>query len=126
MSAIIPVSFPDSTVADLEYLHDTELLSWSQIAALPEYTPIPRGTLCSIYNGYPIPEKWRETLGLPPIKKVKACPCGQVHVSTRCPNAPRSERRKQYRPRIHPTADEWTQIKALSADEKLRRLLLDD
>ena len=65
----------------------------------------------------------RTALGLPPLKRIPACPCGQVHVSTRCPNAPRPARRKQYRPRIHPTATEWAKIKALSAEEKLRRLL---
>ena len=31
--------------------------------------------------------------------------------------------RTRYRPRIHPTADEWAQIKTLSPEEKLARLL---
>ena len=122
MRARIPVSFSDSIALDLKHLHDTVGLKWREIATMPEYKPIPPGTLCAIANGYPIPKRWRVRLGLPPIKQVKACPCGEVHTSKSCPNEPRRYT-KQHRPRIHPTDEEWEYIKSLSADEKLRRLL---
>ena len=42
----------------------------------------------------------RAALGLTPLKHIPACACGEVHTSKRCPNAPRPERRKRYRPDV--------------------------
>lgn len=57
---------------ELKTLHDTYGLSWRQIAALPSYGTIPPGTLCSIANGKPIPNKHRPAVGLPKLVRVRA------------------------------------------------------
>ncbi|MHC4635707.1 MAG: hypothetical protein ACYSYU_10950 [Planctomycetota bacterium] len=50
----------------LRVLHDSDGLSWPQIAARSEYLPIPLGTLYGIYCGKKIPKKWHEKLNYPP------------------------------------------------------------
>ena len=41
-----------------------KLRNYRDVAELPEYSGIPPGTLCSIVNGDPVPDKWRKKLGL--------------------------------------------------------------
>jgi hypothetical protein len=80
-----PFRNSEAIVGRLEVLHDTVGLSWPKIATETEFLPIPAGTLCSIYHGYPIPMKWRVHLGLPAKKVVIACrTCGEAHVTKRC------------------------------------------
>jgi len=63
---------PDIVSNEIIVLHDTQGLSYRQIAALPAWDGIPAGTLWAIAHGYPIPNCHRETLGLPPLVKVPA------------------------------------------------------
>ncbi|KKK73260.1 hypothetical protein LCGC14_2895620 [marine sediment metagenome] len=71
----------------LKELHDTVGLSWPRIAANNGFSPIPAGTLCSIYHGMPVPLKWRKRLGMSEKKKVSGClTCGKVHTTKRCTN----------------------------------------
>jgi len=82
----MPVTICDSIKARLKYLHDTHGNTFRDIAKNPEFSPIPAGTLCAIYNGAEVPEKWRERLGLPPLALAPVCPKhGVVHTSKRCP-----------------------------------------
>lgn len=75
----------DIVRSELTELHDTQMLSWREIADLPRYRPIPPGTLNSIYLGYPIPYKWYSKLGLHRPVKTEPCPtCGEVHKKKRC------------------------------------------
>ena len=53
-------------------LHDTTGLSFREIARKTEFSGMPAGTICAIYHGAPIPNKWREPLGLAPLVKVPA------------------------------------------------------
>ena len=80
----------------LKVLHDTVGLSWPRIAANNGFTPIPAGTLCSIYHGAPVPLKWRTQLGMSEKKKISGClSCGEVHTTKRCTSnnhSPRSPR----------------------------------
>ena len=55
---------PDTLRSELEHLHDTLDMSWRQIAALAQYSPIPAGTLCSIAKGAKIPRKWLQRLNV--------------------------------------------------------------
>lgn len=56
--------FSDSVTASdilrglLTRARDTSVLSWRQIALLEEFSPLPPGTLCSIYKGAEIPRCW--------------------------------------------------------------------
>jgi hypothetical protein len=50
----------------LRALHDSQGLSWPKIAARGEYSPIPMGTLYTIYRGGAIPKRWHEKLRYPP------------------------------------------------------------
>ena len=68
----IGVRNSDTVSNEIRILHDTHGLSWRQIAALPGYSGVPPGTLCSIYHGTPIPNKHRPTVGLPLLVKVRA------------------------------------------------------
>jgi hypothetical protein len=71
---------PDTVRERLRELHNTLSLSFRKIAALPEFTPIPFGTLSAIYNGYPIPKKWYARLEMQLIIPIQACPRhGVVH-----------------------------------------------
>jgi hypothetical protein len=49
----------------LKKLHDQDGLSWRTIAGLRKYKGIPAGTLCSIYNGDPVPDVHKQRLGIP-------------------------------------------------------------
>jgi hypothetical protein len=49
----------------LKKLHDQDGLSWRKIAKLRKYQGIPAGTLCSIYNGDPVPDVHKRRLGIP-------------------------------------------------------------
>lgn len=61
----LPVRTSDIVQERLKVLHDTHGLSWRKIAALDEFAPIPAGTLCAVYNGEPVPHRWRARLGIP-------------------------------------------------------------
>jgi hypothetical protein len=75
--------------------HDTVGLSWPKISANTEFSPVPAGTLCSIYHGYPVPLKWRKHLGMSEKIKVSGClHCGKVHTTKRCTSG-------NHRPRPH-------------------------
>jgi hypothetical protein len=49
---------------DLKRLHTVDGLSWDEIAALPQYSGIPPGTLCGIVTQGYIPPKWGRKLGI--------------------------------------------------------------
>ena len=68
----MPVRFSDTTSKAIMLLHDTYGLSFREIASVSPYDTIPAGTLWAIANGYPIPNKHRKALGLPPLVKVRA------------------------------------------------------
>ena len=68
----IPVRNPDMIRNEIIRLHDIHGLSYREISELIPFWTIPAGTLCAIANGYPIPNKHRTTLGLPPLVKVPA------------------------------------------------------
>ena len=79
---------------ELKVLHDTVRLSWPGIAANNEFSPIPAGTLCSIYHGAPVPLRWRKKLGMSEKKKISGClHCGVVHTTKRCTSTNRSNPR---------------------------------
>lgn len=48
----------------LKHLRTAKDMKWREIAALPEYSGIPRGTLCSIVTQGYIPPKWYRKLGI--------------------------------------------------------------
>ena len=76
----MPVTICDTIARRLKELHDTQLLSWQEIADRDDYRGIPRGTLCSIAHGKPVPKKWRKQLGLPELAPAPVCvSCGSVH-----------------------------------------------
>lgn len=80
----------------LHAIKDTSGLSFRQMAALPEFEPIPPGTLCAIYKGREVPRKWRRRLGLVDLLPAPACPkCGAVHVAKVC-TAGRAVRRRRF------------------------------
>jgi hypothetical protein len=55
-------------------------LTWRGLAALPQFSPIPHGTLWAIYHGYPVPKKWRKRLGVVEPVEIEPCPhCGEIH-----------------------------------------------
>lgn len=100
----MPVTTSDTVQGRLKYLHDTCALSWSKIAALDEFSPIPRGTLCSIAKTGNVPHCWKRHFGIPAQSNVvvvegvvpagsqaisaQQCPCGQYFIS----NHPRRKR----------------------------------
>lgn len=57
--------------------------SWAKIALMGEWSPIPGGTLSSISTGYPVPDKWRPRLDLPPKSKVIVV-LGEVPSGSQC------------------------------------------
>ena len=76
----------DTIQEALNRLHDTDGLSWREIARLDAFAEIgvPAGTLCSIAAGEPIPHKWRAAFGLPELAPAPVCKCGEVHTTKRC------------------------------------------
>ena len=66
----IYVRNPDAVSAWIKYLHSTSDMTFRQIHEKPYFSNIPPGTLCAIANGYPVPNKHRENMGLPLIVKV--------------------------------------------------------
>lgn len=103
MTTRIVVTNCDTIANELNLLRGTSGLSWSQIAKLPRFEGIPRGTLCRIAKGGYEPQKteMRQRLGLPPISSVtpvegeipggslsigaRQCECGRWFIS----NSPR-------------------------------------
>lgn len=97
MAENYPVRTSDSIRDLLKELHNTNGLTFREIALTGDFLSIPPGTLCAITKGYPIPHKWRERLGLLPeanivviYGKVPAgaqaiqadqCACGQWFIS---------------------------------------------
>lgn len=65
----INVRRSDTIKNELKSLHDTDRLSWRQIALIPRFQPIPPGTLCAIAKGYPIPKKWHRYFGIRVTRK---------------------------------------------------------
>jgi hypothetical protein len=90
-----PFRNSEAVIERLRELHGIQGLSWPKIAARAEYLPIPAGTLCSIYHGYPIPKKWRKDLGLPKLITRSAChSCGEDHTTKRCKSSNHKKRNR--------------------------------
>ena len=68
----MPVRNPDAVLAWIRWLKSCRGMTYRQISEKPYFCTIPAGTICAIANGYPIPNKHRATLGLPPLVKVPA------------------------------------------------------
>lgn len=58
----------DTIQDELRRLHTVDRMTWREIAALPQYSGIPPGTLCGIVTQGYIPPKWHHQLGLPTTK----------------------------------------------------------
>ena len=70
----------DTMQALLIELHDTSMLSWRKIAELPDFAPLPPGTLCRWANTGYLPPKWYGRFGFDLIIPMPACPVhGVVH-----------------------------------------------
>ena len=70
-------------------------LTWRKISALPQYSPIPAGTLCRWYHTGYLPLKWYYRLGIPEPVTVRPCPqCGEIHNMLKTCKA---DRRKRHR-----------------------------
>ena len=69
----------DSVRADLIADFDTVDLIWSEFALLEPYSPIPAGTLCTIYNGGPIPKKWHKHLNMVRYPRSARRPTLEIH-----------------------------------------------
>jgi len=64
----------------LQELHDSGGLSWRKIAALPEFSPLPPGTLCSWAKTGHLPRKWYHRFGLVAYVPAPLCAVhGVVH-----------------------------------------------
>lgn len=80
----------DTPLERLKSLRDTSLLSFRQIADLPEFTGIPPGTLCAIYKGKSVPKRWRARFGMPDaalvvvVGEAEIPPGTQVATASRC------------------------------------------
>lgn len=48
----------------LKFWHDDQGKAWREIEAIPEFKGVPAGSLCSTYNGDPVPKVHRRRLGL--------------------------------------------------------------
>lgn len=72
---------PDIVRLELQELKRVSGKGWREIAALPQYSPIPFGTLSAIAKGYPIPKRWHKHFGIVDLVPVPACPiCGMAHI----------------------------------------------
>lgn len=65
----------------LQELHGSAGLSWRKIAALPEFAPLPPGTLCSWAKTGKLPRRWYARFGL--VAYVPAPLCA-VHGIVHC------------------------------------------
>lgn len=71
---------PDIVRLELQELKRVSGKGWREIAALPQYSPVPFGTLSAIANGYPIPKRWHKHFGIVDPVLVDPCPlCGLAH-----------------------------------------------
>lgn len=66
----MPVRSPDIIREQILELHGTRGLSYRAIARNGHFGNVPAGTLCAIANGYPIPKRWHEDLGLEIVANV--------------------------------------------------------
>ena len=84
----------DSIKERLTVLHRANGLTFREIAALPEFTPVPAGTLCTIFKGGEVPKKWRTRFGMTEFLPAPACAkCGKVHTTARCTEGKQPRRR---------------------------------
>lgn len=118
------VRIPDITRERLDAIYSF-VGTWRCVSATPsQFANIPPGTLCSVYNGSPVPKRWRRQFGMPPLVQVEACEeCGKLHAVDWCvskfgePKKPRvnsKPRRKNLmwykRPENYPGAERWESI----------------
>lgn len=70
----------DTIRGRLKELNGSGGLSWRKIAALPDFVPVPAGTLCRYAKTGYLPPKWRVRFGLIAYVPTLACPVhGVVH-----------------------------------------------
>ena len=82
----ILVRASDIVQGELQRVRSVTGRTWRAIAEMPEYTPIPAGTLATIAKTGYIPPKWYHHLGLPPkaILTEPCLKCGEVHTVPWC------------------------------------------
>ena len=94
------LSLTDKLVTELNRLHDSAGKTWDQIAALPEYHPIPKATLNAIAREeIAVPPRWYSVLGWPHTVEVPYCfKCGFAHEHdcSKYVLKPRTRKKKTY------------------------------
>ena len=80
---------PDGVRRWIRVLNTQSGMTFRRMHGKPYFSTIPPGTLCAIANGYPIPNKHRPVLGLPPIVKV---PANMVRKNRPATGKPRNRR----------------------------------
>jgi len=68
----IAVRNPDTVSAWIRRMNTVHGITFRQIKQKPYFRHLPVGTICAVMHGAPVPNKYREAMGLPLIVKVPA------------------------------------------------------
>ena len=131
----ILVRASDIVQDELQRVRSVTGRTWRAIAEMPEYSPIPAGTLATIAKTGYIPPKWYHHLGLPPkaILTEPCLKCGEVHTVPWCTKEAgikpvktngRSQPHRTPPVRVGECSnEEWSAIRTLTPAERKKRLL---
>ena len=89
------ITTPDIVQGELYTRKRVSGLTWAEMAALPEYSPIPQGTLCAIANGADIPKKWYRKLGIT-LPRSRCLRPETIEVNKHCAKSAAKSLRKCY------------------------------